>query len=275
MRREDAQAEELYRHHRGPSVLCYPNVPTARHVLGRIAKRLELRVSRKPGREPDLAVRFERQAEVARQYRQLRDVDCVVVNGQLRGSGKHLVADAFYDAFDYPLAVDPTTHEGPLVEKSNRNAQHDGRVVLGPIEPVPGKVYTVLVDNEDGDEVVDFRCPVIGETIPFVYEKRQPLSDRFGQSGATDRVVALRDPTEVFSATEIDRILTMARVLGADLAELDVLRDRSSGRIYIVDANPTAAARWSWATDEQARWAVDVLAATFEAEFLVPDASVI
>jgi hypothetical protein len=51
--------------------------------------------------------------------------------------------------------------------------------------------------------------------------------------------VLLRSPEEVFSAAEIEQISAFTREIGLDWGGVDVLRDRSDGTLYIVDANKT------------------------------------
>jgi hypothetical protein len=96
-----------------------------------------------------------------------------------------------------------------------------------------------VIDNLVAESTCeDLRAPVFGGEIPFVYVVRKPLASRFDDIDATWPV----ETHEVFSPDEVASILQFCRQMGLDYAELDVLRDRSDGRIYIVDANPTA---WS------------------------------
>jgi hypothetical protein len=163
------------------------------------------------------------------------------LNGGCRGTDKRTVERVFEATFGYALAVDPTTHRGPCVAKSNVGSTHDGRVVECPIaEADPALAYELLVDNRAGpgaDAVLDLRVPVVGGEVPFVYLKRRPLGARFGNSNSA---VALAEPGDVLLDGELERLGAFCRAMGLDLGELDVLRDRGSGRVYVVDANPTA-----------------------------------
>jgi hypothetical protein len=162
------------------------------------------------------------------------------LNGGSREPDKRTVERVFEETFGYGLAVDPTAHRGPCVAKSNRGSTHDGRVIECPI-PVadPALAYEVLVDNRaaGGDAVLDLRVPVIGGEIPFVYLKYRPLSTRFSN---TNSAVALAEPEDVLLDGELERLAAFCRGMGLDLGELDVLRDRGSGRVYVVDANRPA-----------------------------------
>lgn len=56
-----------------------------------------------------------------------------LVNFDCRDISKTAVAEAFQRAAGYSLAVNPEVYAGPMVEKSEKNACHDGRVIEGPM----------------------------------------------------------------------------------------------------------------------------------------------
>jgi glutathione synthase/RimK-type ligase-like ATP-grasp enzyme len=98
-------------------------------------------------------------------------------------------------------------------------------------------VYQRLIDNRCSQDLVeDIRLPFVCGAIPLVYVKRRPLARRFKNLTTADTVVR---PEAVLSADEIASIRRFCDIMGLDYGELDVLRDRGNGRIYIVDANKT------------------------------------
>ena len=163
-----------------------------------------------------------------------------ILNGRSLDISKAHVGRAFRDVFGYALDVDPTTYEGSVVEKSNRNAKHDGRVRIAPLPPESVRadcVYEKLIDNtsERPGLVQEYRVPVHGDEIPLAYRKYRAIEDRFGLVNVSAELV---DPGGVFAPEERAKILRLARRMGIDYGEFDVLRD-SDGRIYVVDANNT------------------------------------
>ena len=46
-----------------------------------------------------------------------------------------------------PLALDPRAETGLVVEKSESNGVHDGRIVCCPRAALPSRVYQRLIDN--------------------------------------------------------------------------------------------------------------------------------
>ena len=161
-----------------------------------------------------------------------------LVNFGCQDVSKSTVAEVFERASGYTLKVDPTTHQGRMVEKSELNAAHDGRVLEGPLDaPVEGKAYQLLIDNEiEGGLVEDLRCCLVGGRPTVVFRKRRPLERRFLNENVE---VLLDEPANCYTADEIAVIERFAAELGLDWGGVDVLRDRMSGRIYIVDANKT------------------------------------
>jgi hypothetical protein len=162
-----------------------------------------------------------------------------LVNFGCTDVSKTNVSRASGAAFGRPLAIDPTTHVGPAVEKSEINAAHDGRIVQCPTRPIPGRVYQRVIDNRmvaNPDLVEDLRTCTVGGKPVCVFIKRRQVTKRFLN---TNTEVLLRRPEEVFSPEEVAQIGAFTREIGLDWGGVDVLRDRADGNLYIVDANKT------------------------------------
>lgn len=163
-------------------------------------------------------------------------VDPRAINGAMLDSSKDHLGSAFARIFGYGLAVDPTRHTGPCVAKSNVNAAHDGRILICPTERrEPSVSYQRLIDNTvDQERVLDIRVPVIGNELPFAYLKYRPAAVRFSNINTQVSIARIDD---VLSRREQELIKALCSAIALDVGELDVLRDRADGRIYVVDAN--------------------------------------
>lgn len=160
-----------------------------------------------------------------------------LVNFGCNDISKTCVAESFGRAAGYSLKVDPRTFDGPMVEKSEKNACHDGRIIEGPMEPIEGKTYQRLIDNEiEGGLVEDLRCCIVGGAPTVVFRKRRSIARRFLNENVA---VILDEPRKCYSAEEIEVISAFAKEIGLEWGGVDVLRDRKSGKIFIVDANKT------------------------------------
>ncbi len=170
----------------------------------------------------------------------LRELSAVqyVINGGCDDISKTHVEAIHRALFGYGLMVDPTTYSGPAVMKANLNAQCRESVVACPLaEALPGFVYQkLIVTRPEPAEFEEYRVPITGFGIPCVVIKRRPLAQRFDRTAG---YAELTSAAAVFNAEEIALLLEFCRRMGLDFGDLDVLRDRGDGRIYVIDANPT------------------------------------
>jgi hypothetical protein len=222
--------------HKRPTIAFFPDKPRpwyfiwpVMHVSG--AKLID------DVTKADIVFQFDDSTETNNAVPAVRE-GARLVNFGCQDVSKSTVAAAFERAAGYSLKVDPTTYQGRMVEKSELNAAHDGRILEGPlVEPVPGKAYQLLIDNEiEGGLVEDLRCCIVGGTPIITLRKRRPLSRRFLNENVE---VLLDEPRNCYTPDEIAVIERFAAEVGLDWGGVDVLRDRMSGRIYIVDANKT------------------------------------
>lgn len=190
------------------------------------------------------------------------------INGKCIDVSKTAVADAFTQISGRELAVDPRTHHGPMLEKSEYNGLHKGAIVVGPVAaPKAGFVYQRLIDNTmgDGEEVEDLRACIVGNSMPLVYRKHRSIAKRF--DGTSERTTFV-DPDDVFSTGEQQMVLDVCARLGLDFGDVDVLRDRHSGELFVVDVNKTSIAPPIHLPYNERTQALRVLAAAFKREFL-------
>ena len=231
-------------------ILFYPDFPYKKAALYQICLLLGYDVTDDPERKFDLAVKWERYAtffENDRVLSELSQQNNKIININCRDVSKNYTNKVFEQVFGYSLGVNPLTYTGKCVAKSNLNAQHDGKIIDCPIpQAKSGVTYQKLIDNEVTEKtVLDYRVPIFKQEIPLVYiylKKNQNSTQRFfGYPSLIS--VALAETITVFSQDEIQKILYFCQKIGLDYGELDILRDRKDGRIYIVDANNTPSSR--------------------------------
>jgi len=215
----------------GPAVWFAPDRPRPWYLIWAAAAWNGVRIARSP-EEATASFYFE-DATAARPPRPLHlrafNYGCADIT-------KSRVAEVFAQVFGYPLAVDPTLGLGLAVEKGEANGVHDGRLIWRPARARPGRTYQRLIDNVEDGQAVDLRTPIVGGRPVVVFVKRRPVQDRFANHNAS---VSLARPRDVFSAAEIARLGEFARAMALDWGGLDVLRDRPTGRLYVVDVNKT------------------------------------
>lgn len=249
------------------TALCYPVHLEPYLVAHRIFLHLEYRVETDPHGRYDFAFLSEPATVYpAPGYRPVRDVP--TINRDARDISKRAVERAFCEAFGYALGVDPETFRGPVVRKSDANYAHDAVVLDGPLRVDPaadradGVTYQRYVDTRTADGYyLDHRVPIYDGEVPLVYLKYHPEgARRFVDVSHSE----LARPSDAFAADELRGLAEVARRMGVEYGEMDVLRDNADGRIYVVDVNRTPSGPVKGVTQEQRRQALDVLAPAFE-----------
>ncbi len=252
------------------TVLFYPERPKTYHILYKVCRALGCRITNDLAAQADCIIRFE-DATYGAACPELaaRAGERSIVNLHCTDISKARVEEVFREVFGYGMAVDPRTHTGVCVQKSNTNAVHDGRIVSCPREPEPGYLYQKLIDARSSDSTVwDLRIYVFGDTIPFVLKRHKEASDRFNITIHAERC----ETGDVLSREEEERVVRFCKALGLDYGEIDALRDPTDDRLYLVDANNTPAGPLRVLgrdCEEFPRW-FGTLCDSFERTFLPP-----
>jgi len=257
----------------GGSIVFLPEAPKRAYAIWKICQSLGVRPSRRFDEGTKLAVVWQDRTfrtGLPETFARL-PVEFRVLNRDCPDISKTRVGKVFESVFKRSLTIDPKAYSGPCVEKSNGNGTHNGRVVCCPVEAVNAEsFYQRLIDNQvelDGRPMVlDYRAVICGTRIPLVYKKYRPVTDRFSNTNSTTECAVVEN---CFSEHERAGILAFAREFGVDYAEIDVLRDRLDGQIYIVDVNYTPSGPPNHLPTRQGIWAIRKIASVFAEEFRV------
>jgi hypothetical protein len=219
----------------------HPQIPDAEYTIWKVCAVLGMRRCRpRPGAET-VYVFDDNDFEPERLPDPGPIIDAApnrTINLRCTDISKSAVSGAFEEAFGYGIDVDPAEYRGAMVEKSDANARHDGKVVPGPVTKTnPGCVYQRVIDNEcPGGLVEDIRVPVVSDAVPFVYLKYRPVETRFSNENS---FVLLKERSDVLTDGEVERILSVCTQLGLDCGEIDAARDRATSSLYVLDVNKT------------------------------------
>lgn len=233
------QAIGLYIQNKGKDklIVTYPDLPSKKAVLYKIARVLGYRISNKISSRAHLFVFYENKT-IKTNYAPLVPYATKVINLGSRNISKTFVDEQHELFFGYSTRINPATYQGKAVMKSNVNAVHDGKEVSCPVDSlVEDTIYQITIDNTiDAYTVQDYRVPVINFHIPFVYIKYKTMEKRFTNDTIDASMVEV---SSVFSSTEITQIGSFCQLIGLQYGELDILRHKDDGRIYIIDVNNT------------------------------------
>ena len=218
---------------RGPRIAFTPHKPRPWYFIWACTHALGGRIIRNQAKA-DLTIYFE--DTTASPAPQLPQTSAHMNFGCCDVSKSH-VAHVFEQTFGYGIAVNPSSYVGPVVEKSEINGAHDGRVIQAPFTPKQGCAYQRLVDNRCGDsQVMDYRCVIVGNEMPLLFVKRRKIGKRFTNINCDVRLV---ETGETFSETETAQLIEFAARMGLEWGAMDVLRDKNDGLLYVVDVNKT------------------------------------
>ena len=249
------------------TMLCYPHFPSRGSTIYKIAKILGYNVTNKPSRSFNHVVYWE--YLTFREEFALMDklsAEFEVVNLHNRDISKERVDRIHQEIFGYNTRIDPTQYQGKAVRKSDINAIHNYAVIECPIvETQTGDFYQILINNEveNGTRVEDIRVPVIKGTLDFVYLKHRDIKVRF-----KNPIYCKPTPIEkLLSQYEIDLLNQFIERFQLDYGEMDVLRNRDDGKIYVIDVNNTPQGPPSGITPKDAEWALNKMAQTYAQRF--------
>jgi hypothetical protein len=191
-----------------------------------------------------------------------------LINGRCININKSLVVKNFESVFGYGYSVDPRNPSGPYVRKSEENARHDGQIVEGSGEPQSGFVYQRLINNiVDCDTVEDIRLIFMRGVLPFCFRKTKYLRTRFAMPSLT---TSIERTSSLVSGAESSLVLALCDVMGLDYGEIDCLRDRDDGRLYVLDINRTPTGPpWALPKDQK-QIATQKMASAFAQAFPMP-----
>lgn len=252
-----------------PIIVVYPDYPSKKTTIYKIAKSLNYRLTNKPLGRAELVIYFDDVTSASPILPNSLTSDRMVVNLNCTDISKVKVDAVHMKVFGYNTFIDPSSYVGKAVQKSDINALHDGRIIQCPIHQERDKasVFQVLIDNtSDEQHVMDFRVPVYGNEIPLVYRKYKSLDKRFTNDVNWSELET--EVNQIFTQEEIDQILAFTRSMNVEFCELDILRNKTDGLIYIIDVNKTPYGPPSGLKQVEKEKAVQILASAFDKNIL-------
>lgn len=221
------------------SLTVYPEYPSRKASIYKVGKNLGLNVTNKIRKGSVYSIYYENitHRNSIGKLEKLVGKN-VILNKDSKDISKNHVDKVHQSVFGYSTIVDPLTHEGTVVKKSDINAVHDGQIINTPIQKKDEQfIYQLLIDNSLSEsEVVDIRVPIINSLLDFVYFKHKTTEFRFTNT-TYKSVIKVTD--DIFSKEEQLLINSFCKKMKLNYGELDVLRDNASRKIYIIDVNNT------------------------------------
>jgi hypothetical protein len=238
------------------------------YVAWKVLAACDLRIARRAERNARVALAWHpaTQYDLDESAFSALSAQVPVLNRRCTNISKSYVGECFERIFGYRLEVDPLTYCGTILRKSERNGAHDAVLLDGPLANIePGYVYQRLVSYHTPKGAAEWRVFIVGARAVAVYALYAPRDDRFDYTRESAEMTTM---DASFTPAERERMAAFCAEIGLDFGVLDVLRDASTGRIYISDCNntPTGPSP-TLSTREQVRLVRD-LAAHFKRAYL-------
>lgn len=215
-------------------ILFYPDKPVNAYTIFLICEKLEYKIVLDPKQSYDIAMAWHDTT-----FRNIRYLENLhdVINKDCNDISKVKVDEIFTNVFGYSSFVNPQTFEGEYVKKNNFNGLRDAKILTQPEFPEDGFVYQKLINSELDDLLIeDLRVFIIKGKVVLLQRKTRFTDRRFGTSSVS---AVNADYKKEFSNAEITKIELFCKQLGMDYGELDLLREKTDRKLYIIDANNT------------------------------------
>jgi hypothetical protein len=246
------------------SILVYPHYPSRGSTVYKVGNLLGYNVTNKPKKSTKMAVYWE-YLTFREEFQKMEEISKTkkVINLYSRDISKKFIDKIHQDVFGYATIVDPLIYNDKIVRKNDINAKHDGVIIQGPLDAVEDEfIYQRLIDNSCANNLVmDIRIPVVMKTLDFVYIKLRSIDERFKNTTVDTKT---KNIDEILNQEEIELINEYCSRLKLEYGELDVLRDKKDGKIYVVDVNNTPQGPPANTSKNDSAFALQKLASAFE-----------
>ena len=154
-----------------------------------------------------------------------------IVNLRCNDVSKSNVTKIYQEVFGNVLEINPEKYKGRVVAKKNlTQGDKDGKIIECPCKKEEGWHYQKLLQDTQTGLIHEIRAYIVGSVIA-VNEKEKNINNRFVTIVEKNDYRSLN---ELFSDEEIKKINKFCDRIGAEYAELDILRDKE---LYIIDVN--------------------------------------
>jgi hypothetical protein len=243
------------------TVWIQPQFPSRKSTIYQISRKLKFNLVTQPFSNTCVGINFD---DSTFHHPAAFPFNIEVINKNIYDISKQKVDKIHLEVFSYNTFIDPRTHAGKCVVKSNENAVHDGIEISCPIKKIEeGKVYQIVIDNQEGDLYVDYRVCIMKSDIIIIYKKYKTQGLRF----TNDTCKASIEELDVIPEIVKKDILLFCHKMQSDFCELDVLKDNSTGKWFIIDLNKTPYGPPASLSKKDKKKAVEILSNGFAKNF--------
>ncbi len=239
-----------------------PVMPSKKTTIYKIARKNKLSIRQTLSSNDVVKIWFEDQTKTDFEIPKHSDK---ILNAQCSDISKKNVEQIQKNIFGYGMEVDPKTHQGKCVVKSDENAVHDGQIIQCPIDHFDqGKVYQIVINNKENESFFDYRVAIMRDEIIIVYKKYKTEEKRFTNDTYHATICGIENiPLEIQKL-----IVDFCHKIQCDFCELDVLFDQDSKKWFVIDVNKTPYGPPASLSSLEKEKAVNILSDGFRRNFL-------
>jgi hypothetical protein len=244
------------------TVWIYPEFPSRNSTIYKISRRLKFNLVTQPFPNTELGIHFH-DATINSPLEQNHPFP--IINKEIYDISKIKIDEVHLEIFGYNTIVNPLTHIGSCVVKSNENALHDGQIIRCPIQQTEkNKIYQIIIDNQEQELFVDYRICVMKSDIVIAYKKYKTRELRFTNDTCAASILDIQFIPEIIQ----NYIVSFTKKMQSDFCEIDVLKDNNTGKWYIIDLNKTPYGPPASLSKSDKKKAVEILSNGFSKNFM-------
>jgi len=216
------------------TIWIHPHFPSRKTTLYKISRKLKFSLVTAPFRNTELGIYFSDSTFLDTESEFPKNIN--IINKFISDISKQTVDKIHLKIFGYNTIINPQIHTGYCVVKSNENARHDGTIIHCPITKNENdKIYQIIIDNKEDNLHVDYRVCVMKSDIIIVYKKYKTSELRFTNETCKANII---DP-EMIPQDVQKKIISFCHEMQSEFCELDVLKDNTTEKWFIIDLNKT------------------------------------
>ncbi len=244
------------------SIWIGPVMPSKKTTIYKIARKNRLSIRQASSSNDVVKIWFEDQTKTDFE---LPNHASEILNGHCSDISKKNVEHIQKIIFGYGMEVNPKTHQGKCVVKSDENAVHDGQIIQCPIDYFDEKkVYQIVINNKENESFFDYRVAIMQDEIIIVYKKYKTEEKRFTNDTYRAIICEIENiPQEIQKL-----IVDFCNKIQCDFCELDVLFDQDSKKWFVIDVNKTPYGPPASLSSLEKEKAVNILSDGFRRIFL-------
>ena len=180
------------------------------------------------------------------EHASIPNINVKIINKNLKDISKLNLEKVHKEIFGYNLLIEPTKFDGEFISKGNGNKEraplipsyklHKRKLKLGEVNK--NLIYQKNVNNtDDNNNIIDHRAFVFNYKVKYVI--KYVVDTKFLTRVGTTKKKEFVEFEKYFDKSDIIKINRFINKLGVEYGEIDIIRDRNTKKLYLIDVNNT------------------------------------